>query len=284
MNRVEASKILGVSVNANEKEVRRAFKRLALKIHPDVNPSPEANEEFLRLKMAMELMINPSPIEETNIRTSRKTTGKETEEELIDRLKKAKERFHQQQAYKTAENNQYYQNLTSGLKWRIFKFIAALGLIFSIALSLEWILPHHFEEDELLGCSKANYSGILKRNITAIELEKRGVYFTNFNRGTWLTTYPEVLIETTWVLHTPIFMHNTDDFRQYRTDFDFHAGSIQTGLIILFLIPLFTIWYKRKTLYFVFLYHFSFWFIGLILLYQLLTQERWLHLISLGFV
>lgn len=284
MNRYEASNILGVSLNATEAEIRRAFKRKALKIHPDVNPSPQANEDFLRLKQAMELLINPEVLVEQTKATSRKTTGNESEEEIKERLNKARERFQQQQANKIHQNNVYFHHLTSGVKWRILKGIAIIGIVFSVLMSLEWILPHHFEKDRLLGCSKANYSGILKRTITAIELEERGLYFTNFNRATWSTTYPEVIIETTWFLHTPIFMYNTDDFRQYRTDFDFHSGSIQSGLILIFSIPLFTLWYKRKTLYFVFLYHFSLWIIGPVLIYQLFTQFRILHVITFGFI
>lgn len=285
MTRKEASRILGLSPDSSEIEIRKAFKKLALKYHPDVNPSAAANEQFLAIKRAMETLLAPEPaiqVDESK-RPSRKSSGTESAEEIQERLKQARERFQRQQAYKQQQNDAYFNKLTNGLRWRLFKTVALVGLFLSLFMSLETILPHHFEEDVLLGCSKANYSGISKRHITAIELENRGRYYTNFNRGIWVSTYPEVTIETTWFLHTPIYMYNTDDFERYRTDFDFHSGSIHWGLVVLFLVPLMTWFYKRKTLYFVMLYHFSLWIIGSIVLYQLFTQERLLHIISLGF-
>lgn len=50
--------ILGVTPEASEKDIRRAYRRLAKKFHPDVNNSPEAGSEFLRIKKAYEVLIN----------------------------------------------------------------------------------------------------------------------------------------------------------------------------------------------------------------------------------
>lgn len=38
-----------VSPRASTREIKRAFRRLALKYHPDRNPSPDAQWEFVRL-------------------------------------------------------------------------------------------------------------------------------------------------------------------------------------------------------------------------------------------
>ncbi|MEM3454037.1 MAG: DnaJ domain-containing protein, partial [Thermoproteota archaeon] len=44
--------ILGVSRNATKEEIKRAFRQLALKYHPDRNKSPEAEEKFKEISEA----------------------------------------------------------------------------------------------------------------------------------------------------------------------------------------------------------------------------------------
>jgi len=53
-------KILGVSRNATEKEIRQAYRRLARKYHPDVNPGNKAAEErFKEINEAHEVLTDP---------------------------------------------------------------------------------------------------------------------------------------------------------------------------------------------------------------------------------
>ncbi len=51
--------ILGVSRNATDEEIRRAFRRLARKYHPDVNKSPEAEKKFKEISEAYEVLKDP---------------------------------------------------------------------------------------------------------------------------------------------------------------------------------------------------------------------------------
>jgi curved DNA-binding protein len=53
-------KILGVDKNANEKDIKRAFRRLARKHHPDVNPDDQqAEERFKEINEAYEVLSDP---------------------------------------------------------------------------------------------------------------------------------------------------------------------------------------------------------------------------------
>lgn len=54
-------KILGVSVRASQEEIRRSFRMLALRWHPDRNPQdPRAAERFREALEAYETLIDPS--------------------------------------------------------------------------------------------------------------------------------------------------------------------------------------------------------------------------------
>ena len=51
--------ILQLETNANEQEIKDAFRRLAKKFHPDKNESPDAPEEFKKVYMAYEVLSDP---------------------------------------------------------------------------------------------------------------------------------------------------------------------------------------------------------------------------------
>ena len=45
-------KILGVSENASHDEIKKAYRNLSLKYHPDKNPSSEATEKYKTINEA----------------------------------------------------------------------------------------------------------------------------------------------------------------------------------------------------------------------------------------
>ena len=50
--------ILGVAPNATDEEIRKAYRRKAKQIHPDVNKSKDAHVKFLLLQKAFEALID----------------------------------------------------------------------------------------------------------------------------------------------------------------------------------------------------------------------------------
>ena len=52
MTKDDYYKILGVEKNADQKEIKKAYRKLALKYHPDKNPSKNAEEKFKEISEA----------------------------------------------------------------------------------------------------------------------------------------------------------------------------------------------------------------------------------------
>ena len=51
--------VLGVSRDATEDEIKKAFRREARKLHPDVNKAPNAEEQFKELNEAYDVLSDP---------------------------------------------------------------------------------------------------------------------------------------------------------------------------------------------------------------------------------
>lgn len=48
---------LGLPLTASKDEVKHAFRRLALRCHPDVDPSPQAAQRFGDIKRAADMIL-----------------------------------------------------------------------------------------------------------------------------------------------------------------------------------------------------------------------------------
>ncbi|MFF1632980.1 molecular chaperone DnaJ [Leifsonia sp. NPDC058248] len=59
--------VLGVERNATPDEIKKAYRRLARELHPDVNPSPEASERFKQVTHAYDVLSDPNQREQYDL-------------------------------------------------------------------------------------------------------------------------------------------------------------------------------------------------------------------------
>ena len=54
--------VLGVSRNASDEEIKKAFRRLAKQYHPDANKEPGVEARFIEVKEAYEVLSDPQSV------------------------------------------------------------------------------------------------------------------------------------------------------------------------------------------------------------------------------
>src|ERR1044072_3398650 len=60
MDFIDYYKILGIEKNASEEDIKKAYRKLARKLHPDLNPNDkEAHKKFQQINEANEVLSDP---------------------------------------------------------------------------------------------------------------------------------------------------------------------------------------------------------------------------------
>ena len=67
--------LLGVSSTATTKEIKSAYRKRALKLHPDVNKAPDAAEKFNEVKQAYNVLVDPKLREAYDAASTGKKSG-----------------------------------------------------------------------------------------------------------------------------------------------------------------------------------------------------------------
>ena len=51
--------LLGVTRDASSDEIKRAYRKIARELHPDINPDPEVQEKFKEVTAAYDVLSDP---------------------------------------------------------------------------------------------------------------------------------------------------------------------------------------------------------------------------------
>lgn len=276
-------KILGLSPGASEKEVRKKYRKLVMIYHPDKNDTPEAEQKFIEITEAYEILTGKAKAPRSTAQES--AQGSKSKASHEERIKNAKKRYREQIFKEFIENENYFNQLTKGPKWVTIKIIAVLGIILSTTIFLDYFLPRHYDPIKVTGYHvNAGVLGADKRELSLIQTDSGEKFWISKLTYHLYGKYPSGYKETSWIFHNPISIisQGKTTHRRYFVHFTFYSFGWLTGL--LFLSPTLLFIYRQKTVRFTVLYHFCYYGVGILTVVFLLTGDRWAHLLTLGFL
>lgn len=272
-------KILGLDEDASENEIRRKYRQLAKKLHPDHNTSHNAQEQFILVNEAYVGILEYRKNEKEYRPTIRKEQSKE------ERLKNARERYYEQLRKEEIENERFFNVLTSGKRWFFVKTVAVVGLVLSLISIADYFLPSHYEKDKVVMYKLAGNqlkSGNNDGLQAAIMTENGYKIYLKDLRYSLYGQHQDILIEKSWLLHDVVNVFSNQKVRFERFEVGFGLYFFRPLFIILMLLPSILLFYRQRKIYFTIVWYLSFYVSSVVIVaHGVLGGHIW-HLVTLG--
>jgi hypothetical protein len=276
MTRSEAARILGISPNAGESQIKKAFRKKAMKLHPDRNQAPNARSQFIEVHEAYEYLLD---VLHGNAPKSYTTTSKSTQHSTNPKFRgegyrqrnyrkhdpyadMSREEFERryQQARKAAEaeferrSKRAYQAAFDEYRytWRrkFAKWMAGIGVILALLFTIDYyagtvdeVVPHG--NIELFNINDGTYIF----NYLSINHVIYNIRDTAF----WSKPETKYTIRRTKIFKDILRVHASDGKNYIDLEPTFSSYRSFPLVPIILLIPLLTFLIEKPTFNFVFL-------------------------------
>ncbi len=244
-------KILNLSENASIKEVKKRYKQLAKKYHPDLNKEKNADKEFIKIKDAYENIINPRRSEK---KIDRGPKPKSKYDKYREQAHKA---YKKKQKRKQEEIEAFYRSLRKGWRRNWVYVNISLGIVFSFFLLLDDYLEPINKRAKVKVIDNIVYQSYNGHLVQGIETKNgQFIYLADYHNIGALNTQPEIVIKETKIFHYPVSIVHTLTHKRVTVPVHFTFMWALKLIVVFFLSPLIILLFRKNNAWFVF-FHYS---------------------------
>mgnify|MGYP001197365167 CR=1 FL=1 len=231
-------KILNIPEGASKSEIKKSYRRLAKLYHPDVNNDIEAQEKFIQITEAYEMLINPTA---KKIKKPKKK-GNKRSEKWTKYQEQSRKKYAERVLRQEKEIQKFYTSLRKGWRRNWIRINVTIGIIICIFMSLD------------------QYSSPLQKSLRIIHLKnfsEHNSITTNLGEFTLpeghvsLRKKPKLTLHTTPYLNHDIYVTYLDGeiHRNTKVSYSPNGPSFYWGypiIMIVSILPLFFLLFFRK--------------------------------------
>ena len=279
-------KTLGLKAGASADEIRRAYRKLVKKYHPDRNPSASAAEQFIEIQSAYEQLTSGQITADPSAVEQKYKERQAQYDQDLDAYKKqraaAREKLRQQKEKEEAYKIAYLQKLRNGKIGLWHRGVAGLGALLFLALWIDFFLPAQQQAIRAEAYGIHSYGSVDGHLVQLFKsTDKRAFWVADYQAQNLPKVQKLRSIETPWLHQVKALTFHNGQYEQVvPIHFSFYWAQIWVSL--LFLIPLLSWYLASADIVFVAGSFVSRYAISAIILWFLLSENRWIHLLSLG--
>ena len=277
--RGSAYKLLGLNPGASEEEIRKRYRELVKKFHPDVNNDANAQKKFIEIQAAYEELTHINEVT-TEVETPTEQTF---QAEYTAYQEHARQQYQARKKKEAEELEKLYVRLQTGPVFLLHRCIALVSIAVMLALCLDLILPHRHISAVITSYSTDVYQSMNGNLVSLAKTNHGESFFLNAFSNRFFDINPFIEIKKTTILHQPISVLSASDEFLQEIPIHFSFYWAQFVMFPFFIVPIAFLIYRKKDAYFIMGSYFTRYASGILLLYFLISQDRWLHLITLGF-
>lgn len=273
-------KILGIPENASEKEVKKAYRKLALRYHPDVDDTPQANQKFLQVLEAYEIITDqrPLPGKRKTSSTTHQHPRKTQEEVFKERMQRAREQYEKKKKKEAYEQYMYFRKITTGRTFFVFRLFCVFNALIALGFTIDYFAPNYEYTGKVESFHESNL-GFYVYDIGDINIE------VTAEAAQVIPSDAIINVRYTPVFGIPTHLETVNGIvindKEYISRRKIGTRSLQQTMYylfpltqVIFLFPLYHWFRKRQTIYYTIAHYASIYFLPLFFLLSMLLRYR----------